>query len=95
MSVLEARLANIAGVRLEAERRKSSELAGRLDAMSPLKVLSRGYAIATRVRDGHAVRAANEVAPGELVHVRVGEGAFDAEVKTVDPDAPKSPRGKR
>jgi exodeoxyribonuclease VII large subunit len=45
-----------------------------------LKVLGRGYAIATRTRDGRAVRDAREVEPGERVHVRVAEGAFDAEV---------------
>jgi len=56
-----------------------ARLAGRLDAMSPLKVLSRGYAIVTK--EGHAVRDANEVREGDRVHVRVGEGAFDAEVK--------------
>ena len=57
-----------------------SSLAGRLDAMSPLKVLARGYAIVTRADDGRAVRSADEVAPGDAVHVRVAEGAFEAEV---------------
>jgi len=56
-----------------------ARLAGRLDAMSPLKVLARGYAIVTK--EGHAVRDASEVAAGDRVRVRVGEGAFDAEVK--------------
>jgi exodeoxyribonuclease VII large subunit len=66
--------------RLEQERGAVAGLLGRLDAMSPLKVLARGYAIATRASDGHAVRDAREVAPGDLVHVRVGSGAFAAEV---------------
>ena len=57
-----------------------ARLAGRLDAMSPLKVLARGYAIVTK--DGHAVRDATEVVEGDRVRIRVGEGAFDAEVKT-------------
>jgi exodeoxyribonuclease VII large subunit len=55
-------------------------LAGRLDAMSPLKVLGRGYAIATR-SDGRAIRAASEVAPGESIKVRVAEGQLVAEVR--------------
>jgi exodeoxyribonuclease VII large subunit len=66
--------------RLLDERSDVSELAGRLDAMSPLKVLARGYAIATRARDARAVRDAAEVAPGDRVHVRVAGGAFDADV---------------
>jgi exodeoxyribonuclease VII large subunit len=61
----------------------AGQLAGRLDAMSPLKVLGRGYAIATRASDGRAVRAASEVAPGERVRVRVADGAFEADVTGV------------
>jgi len=67
------------------DHRELSGLAGRLDAMSPLKVLSRGYAIATRTKDGHAVRDVSEVTRGEKVHVRVGVGSFDAEVTDVEP----------
>ncbi len=55
-------------------------LAGRLDAMSPLKVLARGYAIVTHAEDGRAVRDAREVSAGDTLHVRVGQGAFSAEV---------------
>jgi len=68
--------------RAVAHRGELAELAARLHAMSPLAVLARGYAIATRTRDGHAVRAGDEVAPGERVRVRVGRGGFDAEVLT-------------
>ena len=53
--------------------------------MSPLKVLARGYAIATRTKDGRAVRDASEVARGDEVHVRVGAAAsFDARGCTDD-----------
>jgi exodeoxyribonuclease VII large subunit len=69
-------------VRLPADRIAS--LVGRLDAMSPLKVLARGYAIVTR-EDGRAVRDAREVGKGDAIHVRVADGAFEAEV-TSAPD---------
>jgi exodeoxyribonuclease VII large subunit len=69
------------GGRLVAEdRARVSALVGRLDAMSPVAVLARGYAIVTR-RDGHAVRAASEVSPGERLHVRVARGTFAADVR--------------
>jgi hypothetical protein len=55
--------------------------------MSPLKVLARGYAIATRASDARAVRDATEVAPGDRVRVRVAGGAFDADVVHVTPAA--------
>ena len=83
------RLAEATRRRLGDEHRELSGLAGRLDAMSPLKVLSRGYAIATRTKDGHAVRDASEVTRGERVHVRVGAGSFDAEVTDVEPGSKK------
>ena len=51
--------------------------------MSPLKVLARGYAIATRSSDGRAVRSSVEVAPGDRVDVRVGDGSFSADVVSI------------
>ncbi len=69
---------------LRDDRTGLAQLAARLDAMSPLKVLGRGYAIATRAADGRAVRDAAEVARGDRVRVRVAEGAFDAEVVDVE-----------
>jgi exodeoxyribonuclease VII large subunit len=51
-----------------------------LDALSPLKVLDRGYAIATRRDDGRAIRDASEAPPGTRLEVRVSRGRFTAEV---------------
>jgi exodeoxyribonuclease VII large subunit len=65
--------------------RRTTELgraSARLDAMSPLKVLARGYAIATR-DDGTAVRAAADVTPGETIQVRVRDGHLEARVVRV------------
>lgn len=47
--------------------------------MSPLKVLSRGYAIALGP-DGHAIRSADEVKAGAQLRVRLGRGEVDATV---------------
>jgi exodeoxyribonuclease VII large subunit len=59
----------------------------RLDAYSPLKVLARGYAIATR-DDGRAVRSGDDVAPGESLHIRVREARLEARVERVEPLEP-------
>lgn len=56
----------------------------RLDALSPLKVLARGYAIAT-VDGGRAVRSASDVRAGDTMHVRVREAIVDAQVLHVEP----------
>jgi len=67
--------------------RRGAELqraGARLDALSPLKVLARGYAIATR-DDGRAVRSAADVKAGDALHVRVRDARVDAKVVAVEP----------
>jgi exodeoxyribonuclease VII large subunit len=71
-----------------AERdRTLGGLGEKLDAMSPLKVLGRGYAIATRA-DGRAVREARDVEPGERIAVRVLSARLAVDVVSVRPDEP-------
>jgi exodeoxyribonuclease VII large subunit len=50
--------------------------AGRLDSLSPLAVLSRGYSL-TRRPSGEIVRRAGEVAAGDEVRVLLHEGRLD------------------
>ncbi len=57
--------------------------AARLDALSPLAVLSRGYAIVQRTGDGAVVRRAEEVAAGEALTLRLGSGEIDATASAV------------
>ena len=54
-------------------------LAGRVDAMSPLKVLSRGYAIAKA--EGRAVTTVEQVQPGQAMDVLVADGVYDCRVE--------------
>jgi len=75
----EQRLLHSARKALSLRAGALSGLAGRLDAMSPLKVLGRGYAIAT-LANGHALRSVDEVAVGERITVRLERGRLDAEV---------------
>lgn len=52
----------------------------RLEALSPLKVLGRGYSI-TRLTNGHVVRTVDEAPPGTKVRVLLaGEQELEAEV---------------
>ena len=50
-----------------------------LDAMSPLKVLARGYAVATDA-DGTVLRSAEKVQPGDPVRVQLQDGALHCTV---------------
>jgi len=56
--------------------------AGRLEALSPLGILGRGYAIA-RDEAGRIVRRATDVAVGDRLGVRVGEGELGCRVEEV------------
>src|SRR5207253_2702793 len=56
-------------------------LSGRLDSLSPLAVLGRGYAVAWNDGRTRVLRDASTVAPGETVHVTLVRGELDCEVK--------------
>lgn len=58
-----------------------AELCAQLDALSPLRVLERGYAIAIHESTGRAVRSDSEVRPGDRLRVRVFDGEFGAKVE--------------
>jgi exodeoxyribonuclease VII large subunit len=67
--------------------------AGRLETLSPLGVLARGYAIVQRRDDGAIVRRAGEVAVGGGLRVRLAEGELDARVEAVRSGSRPTPRG--
>ncbi|MCR4295360.1 MAG: exodeoxyribonuclease VII large subunit, partial [Elusimicrobia bacterium] len=64
--------------RLESARMRLGAAAGRLDAISPLNVLARGYAIATSA--GKVLTSAGQVKKGDPVTVRLSEGEIHCEV---------------
>jgi exodeoxyribonuclease VII large subunit len=68
---------------LAAIARKRMELAGRarrLDDVSPLRVLQRGYAVVTNARDGRTVADAAAVELGDEIDIRLGHGRLRANV---------------
>jgi exodeoxyribonuclease VII large subunit len=81
---LEERLKYLARRALAARRHRFEGLAGRLDALSPLRVLARGYAVAFDER-GHALLRAGDVRPGEQIRVRLHRGELEAGVTRVAP----------
>ena len=66
--------------RVESGKQQLGMAAAALDAMSPLRVLERGYAIAQDVR-GRAIREANTMAIGDELRVRLWKGALDCRVE--------------
>ncbi|HAF15300.1 MAG TPA: exodeoxyribonuclease VII large subunit [Blastocatellia bacterium] len=66
----------------EAEKRLGLAAAS-LDALSPLAVLQRGYAIAQR-DDGRLLRDAKSISVGDSIRVRLAKGRFGARVEDVE-----------
>ncbi len=64
---------------IRQRRERLNALAASLDALSPLKVLGRGYAIAQRA-DGRAVVSAGDVAPDDLLKLTLADGSVDCRV---------------
>ena len=57
---------------------------GKLEALSPQKVLERGFSLTLRA-DGRLVTGAGDVRTGDRVTVRLHDGGFGAKVEEVEP----------
>jgi exodeoxyribonuclease VII large subunit len=64
-------------------RARLDQLAAQLDALSPVKILERGYALVFDDR-GALLKDAAQVTPGEAVHIRAARGSLSAQVTKVD-----------
>jgi len=77
---LPGRLAPAAARRIQDCERELARLSQGLDALSPLKVLGRGYAIAFK-SDGRAVRSVREVKTSEHLKIRLSDGELATRVE--------------
>ena len=77
---MQQRLGDLAGVCLGQKKQQFAALAASLDAMSPLKVLGRGYAMVQN-ENGQILKSYRDVEPGERVSVTLGEGGFSCTVE--------------
>jgi exodeoxyribonuclease VII large subunit len=65
---------------LERRRYLLARVAAQLDALSPLRVLDRGYAVPTG-QDGHVLKRRSEFVPGAPFSLRVADGSVAARVE--------------
>ncbi|MBL4843977.1 MAG: exodeoxyribonuclease VII large subunit, partial [Planctomycetes bacterium] len=75
----ERRLERAVQATLVRERERLAALTGRLEGLSPLRVLARGYSL-TRTGGGEVVLNADQLQPGDEIETRLAEGSFRAQV---------------
>jgi exodeoxyribonuclease VII large subunit len=66
---------------LQGERLKLSSLTGKLDALSPLGVIARGYALVDK--NDSVVSSVKKIKEGDSVAVRLADGSFNATVTEI------------
>ena len=74
----EMRLQNLMLQGIERRRALLARLSGVLDALSPLKVLDRGYAVAKNRTGGSAVKSVRDVKSGDEVEILLSDGSVAA-----------------
>jgi exodeoxyribonuclease VII large subunit len=70
---------------LERSRASLGKVASRLDALSPLRILSRGFSLARRVEDGVIVRDHKDAPPGTRLDVSLHSGSLKCLVTDAKP----------
>ncbi len=70
---------NLIKIRIEKERSNYIELISKLDALSPLKTLYRGYSIIEK--DGKVVKSINELEKEQIINIRLSDGNKQAVIK--------------
>jgi exodeoxyribonuclease VII large subunit len=74
------RLVEMARAALAARRSVLGRAGGKLDSLSPLAVLGRGYALVWHAAAGRLLRTSADAAPGDPLRIRLAEGVLDATV---------------
>jgi exodeoxyribonuclease VII large subunit len=69
--------------RLREAQNRVALLCGRLDALSPLRVMGRGYAAVETLPERRVVRRASEADPGDALAIRFHDGEIITRVETV------------
>jgi exodeoxyribonuclease VII large subunit len=86
---VDGRLAAAVRRRVEHAGAVTGALTGRLDSLSPLAVLARGYAVCWNDDRTLIVSDASAVSPGDRVRVTLASGEIACDVRSVDDDAPR------
>ena len=82
---LKTRLIAAQSQQLQRRRQRFVGCTAKLDAMSPLKVLTRGYSIVHQ-QDGSILRSVSQTEPGREIQVKLTDGSLNAVVSRIQED---------
>jgi exodeoxyribonuclease VII large subunit len=69
---------------LNTEREKLSGIAGKLESLSPLNVLKRGYTITTRLEDNNSLRCIIDLSKGDKIKTNLSTGSIVSEILSIE-----------
>lgn len=62
---------------------KFSRIISKLEALSPVSILKRGYSITAKLPEGFIVKEANSLKLGDYIETRLGQGKFKSRVEDI------------
>jgi exodeoxyribonuclease VII large subunit len=84
---LSVRLHAAAQTNLRDWRSAVTGVAGKLEALSPLGVLGRGYSLTYAEGSDRLITAASQLRPGQRIHTRFQRGAATSVVESIEKDS--------
>jgi exodeoxyribonuclease VII large subunit len=82
---LSKRLITVIRHKLEGLNQQLLNVSQTLHAVSPLATLNRGYALAIHQPSGQIIQSTQQLKSGDSVEIRLAEGRFTSQVKTINP----------
>jgi exodeoxyribonuclease VII large subunit len=77
----DVRLRKTMQAHVQRARRQVDALTGRLDSLSPLNVLARGYSLTRTVPDKKVIRSVEQTMIGDTIEIVLADGRLQAEVR--------------
>jgi exodeoxyribonuclease VII large subunit len=88
---LEGRLRRAVSARFQFARQQLTAAGATLEALSPLKVLERGYSATRLVPSGVVVRSSSQARPGDLIETLLQSGRLKSRVEEIGEAGPGRP----
>ena len=81
------RLRQAIGFIFKDRRARLENVLGRLDSLSPIAILSRGYSLTYRFPEMELIKEAKKISKGDQVHIRLHKGSFRGRVEEIVEEA--------